>query len=273
MAKKFLMLCVIALLLVGAWGAGAYFGHRAGRAEAFHEFVGIQDFRERRNYAIRYALGLVEFKGVTGQDLWVMHWVHPGVTDGFFVDLGSADGVKISNTWALEQNGWTGICVDPFPRNMESRTCQVFAEAVDNVGGRTVQFQNPGSYSGGILKYAGWWVSQKNKENAVEVKTTTLSDILRRANAPSYIHYLNVDIEGAEYMALSEFPFDKYEFGAITIEHNGMEDRRAQDSRAPGEQRLPAGMGHPRPGLVRAGQHAERRIRSAAPAGWGELRS
>jgi hypothetical protein len=62
----------------------------------------------------------------------------------------------------------------------------------------------------------------------VEVKTATLSDILRRGNAPSYIHYLNVDIEGAEYMALSEFPFDQYEFGAITIEHNGLEDRRAQ---------------------------------------------
>jgi hypothetical protein len=37
-----------------------------------------------------------------------------------------------------------------------------------------------------------------------------------------------VDIEGAEYMALSEFPFDKYEFGAITIEHNDLQDQRAK---------------------------------------------
>jgi FkbM family methyltransferase len=228
MAKKSFVLFMVGSVLVGALGVGAYLGYRAGRAEAFHEFVGIQDLHKRRNYAIRYALGLNEFKGITGQDLWVMHSVHPAVTDGFFVDLGSADGVAISNTWALEQNGWAGICIDPFPRNMESRTCQVFAEAVDNVGGRTVQFQNPGSYSGGILEYAGWWVSEKSRENAVEVKTTTLKDILRRGNAPSYIHYLNVDIEGAEYMALSEFPFDKYEFGAITIEHNGLEDQRAR---------------------------------------------
>ena len=228
MAKKSFVLFMVGSVLVGGLGVGAYLGYRAGRAEAFHEFVGIQDLHKRRNYAIRYALGLNEFKGITGQDLWVMHSVHPAVTDGFFVDLGSADGVAISNTWALEQNGWTGICIDPFPRNMESRTCQVFAEAVDNVGGRTVQFQNPGSYSGGILEYAGWWVSEKSRENAVEVKTTTLKDILRRGNAPSYVHYLNVDIEGAEYMALSEFPFDKYEFGAITIEHNGLEDQRAR---------------------------------------------
>jgi FkbM family methyltransferase len=228
MAKKLLAVCAIALLLVGASGVGASVGSRAGKAEAFHEFVGLKDSHERRNYAIRYALGLKDFKGVSGQDLWVMHSVHPGVTNGFFVDLGSADGVTISNTWALEQNGWTGICIDPFPRNMESRTCQVFAEAVDNVGGRTVQFQNPGGYSGGLVKYAGWWVSDESKESAVEVKTATLRDILRRGNAPSYIHYLNVDIEGAEYMALSEFPFNEYEFGAITIEHNNLEDQRAK---------------------------------------------
>jgi FkbM family methyltransferase len=227
MTKKSLVLCV-ALLVPATWIGSAYLGYRAGRAEVFHQFVGIPDPGERRNYAIRYALGLQQFRGTSGQDLWVMHSVHPGTTDGFFVDLGSADGHRSSTTWALEQNGWRGICVDPFPRNMEGRTCQVFAEAVDNVGGRTVQFQNPGSYSGGILEYAGWWVSQDHKDSAVEVRTTTLRDILRRGNAPTYIHYLNVDIEGAEYMALSEFPFDEYQFGAITIEHNGLEDRRAK---------------------------------------------
>jgi FkbM family methyltransferase len=228
MAKKLFALCAVALLLVGAGGVGAYFGYHAGRAQAFQQFVGTKDLREQRNYAIRYALGREAFRGSTGQDLWVMHSVHPGVTNGFFVDLGSADGVAYSNTWALEQRGWTGICIDPFPRNMASRTCQMFAEAVDNVGGRTVQFQNPGDYSGGLVKYAGWWISQESKDNAVEVKTATLRDILRRANAPSYIHYLNVDIEGAEYMALSEFPFNEYEFGAITIEHNNLEDQRAK---------------------------------------------
>jgi FkbM family methyltransferase len=226
-AKKSLVLGMISLL-AGAGVVGAYLGYRVGRIEAFHHFVGIQDSYERRASAIRYAFGLEDFKGVTGQDLWVLHSAHPGVTDGFFVDLGSADGVNISNTWRLERSGWSGICIDPFPRNMAGRTCQIFAEAVDNVGGQTVQFQNPGSYSGGILKYAGWWVSDESKEKAVEVKTATLADILGRANAPSYIHYLNVDIEGAEYMALSEFPFGQYQFGAITIEHNGLEDRRAQ---------------------------------------------
>jgi FkbM family methyltransferase len=214
-------------LAVAAVVLGAHVGYRAGFAEAYHRFVGIGDHDERHSYALRYAAGLEQFQSLMGQDLWVLHAVFPGVTDGFFVDLGSANGVDISNTWALERKGWTGICIDPFPRNMAERTCQVFAEAVDSEGGRTIQFQNPGAEGGGLLSYAGWWVSDDDKRNTVEVTTTTLADILARAGAPPFIHYMNVDIEGAEYEALRVFPFDRYKIGAITIEHNNLEDRRA----------------------------------------------
>lgn len=225
MTKKLLITCI---LLGTGLGVGLYLGHRIGEAEAFHKFVGIQHHKERRSYAIRYALGLEQFQGITGQDLWVLHSVHPDVTDGFFVDVGSADGVAISNTWELERNGWSGICIDPFPRNMDSRTCEVVDKPVDTVGGRTVEFQNPGSFKGGIVEYAGSWISDEAKKEAVKVKTTTLADVLRRADAPSYIHYLNVDIEGAEYNALRDFPFEDYTFGAISIEHNNKEGHRAR---------------------------------------------
>lgn len=222
--KKLILICFLASALGS--GAGLYLGYRAGYAEAFHHFVGSDSHEARRSYATRYAFGLEQFQGITGQDLWVLNSVHPGVENGFFVDLGSADGFEISNTWLLEQQGWSGICIDPFPRNMASRSCQVFEEAVDDKGGRTVKFQNPGSYSGGILDYAGWWVSDSDKKSAVEVNTATLADILRRAQAPKFIHYMNVDIEGAEYEALRSFPFDEYAIGAMTIEHNDVEERR-----------------------------------------------
>lgn len=217
---------VCALPVVAAL-IGAHVGYRAGLAEAYHRFVGIGDYDARQTYALRYAAGLEQFQSLMGQDLWVLHSVFPDVADGFFVDLGSANGVAISNTWALERRGWSGICIDPFPRNMKDRTCQVFAEAVDSEGGRTILFQNPGTEGGGLLDYAGWWVSDDDRRNTVEVTTTTLADILLRAGAPEFIHYMNVDIEGAEYEALRTFPFDVYKIGAITIEHNNLEDRRA----------------------------------------------
>ena len=45
-------------------------------------------------------------------------------------------------------------------------------------------------------------------------------------NAPSFIHFLSLDIEGAELEALKGVPFDKYRFGAMAIEHNDEEPKR-----------------------------------------------
>lgn len=214
------------LVAVVAGAAGALAGFRAGVADTMHMMIGNANEWQRKVYAIRYAVGLEGFGGIYGQDLWILHALYPGVKDGFFVDVGSADGVVISNSRRLEEAGWTGVCIDPFPRNMGGRTCKVFDEVVDAEAGNTVQFHSPGTYGGGILRYAGWWLPEGAKSKYVELKTTTIGDILQRANAPAFIHYLNVDIEGAEYEALKVFPFDRYRLGAITVEHNNLEDRR-----------------------------------------------
>jgi hypothetical protein len=55
----------------------------------------------------------------------------------------------------------------------------------------------------------------------------TLDDILRRTNAPRHIHYISLDIEGAELEALRGFPFDRHTIGALTIEHNYEEPKRS----------------------------------------------
>jgi hypothetical protein len=62
----------------------------------------------------------------------------------------------------------------------------------------------------------------------VELTTTTLGDILDRAKAPNFIHYISLDIEGAELEALKGFPFSKYKVGAFTVEHAYVEPKRSQ---------------------------------------------
>jgi hypothetical protein len=47
-----------------------------------------------------------------------------------------------------------------------------------------------------------------------------LIDLLRKYNAPKHIDYLSIDTEGSEYDILSEFDFNEYSFGIITVEHN-----------------------------------------------------
>ena len=57
-------------------------------------------------------------------------------------------------------------------------------------------------------------------------RTPTLGELLDRDHAPAFIHFLSVDIEGAELQALKGIPFEKYRFGSMAIEHNEEEPKR-----------------------------------------------
>ena len=125
----------------------------------------------------------------------------PGVTNGFFLDVGSGHGTIGSNTKALEERGWTGICVDPFPTHMEGRTCRMEKVVVSSAAGQVVKFHTH-SGLGGIADTLGKWKEEAAKSPAVELTTTTLGEVLDAHNAPSFIHFLSLDIEGAELEAL-----------------------------------------------------------------------
>jgi FkbM family methyltransferase len=162
-----------------------------------------------------------------GQDKWVLETMFPGVTDGYFLDVGSGHGTFHSNTVELERRGWSGICVDPFPTSMETRTCQVFKEVVWSVPGQIMTFQKAEGL-GGLADTLDRWKDEAMKAPSVEITTTTLDDLLTRAKAPAFIHFLSLDIEGAELEALRAFPFDRIRVGAMAIEHNYEEPKRTQ---------------------------------------------
>jgi len=227
MLKRLLQLAVGALVLLSVATAAGYFGMRVGRTFQLNQMC--CQITQRRNFeiSVKERLGLLKFPSQIGQDRWVAENVFAGVTDGYFLDVGSADGFVNSNTWALERRGWKGICVDPFPSNMQGRTCQMFREAVDAEGGHKVQFAAAGEL-GGISNYLDRWKDVVKDAKSVELTTVTLENILQRANAPAFIHFMSLDIEGAELEALRGFPFDHYKLGSIAIEHNYEEPKRSQ---------------------------------------------
>lgn len=220
--KRLVSIGLAALIIATS---AAYLGARTGRAfernQKCCEIATVHNLR----ISVEEAVGLLRFPSQIGQDRWVAEKVFPGVRDGYFLDVGSWEGYKDSNTWALEQRGWTGVCVDPFPGDMTGRTCQMFKEAVDGVGGQKVAFAAAGNV-GGITDHLGLWKDGVKGAQTVELTTTTLADILRRAQAPSFIHFMSLDIEGAELEALKGFPFDRYRLGALAIEHNYEEPKR-----------------------------------------------
>ena len=182
-----------------------------------------------RNVAVtaRELLGAVTYYSEIGQDKWVLETMFPGLRNGYFVDLGSGHGTIGSNTKALEDAGWMGACIDPFPVHMEGRTCRMFEEVVFSEASRQMGFRVAGGLAG-LDETLGRWNEEASKAPLVQFTTVTLADILGRASAPSFIHFMSLDIEGAELEVLRTFPFDRIRVGAFAIEHNWEEPKRSR---------------------------------------------
>jgi FkbM family methyltransferase len=222
--RKALLFTLVALTFSAGTGL---LGMRVGRHyERNHLCCGTPRPRNLR-LSLQQTLGLTRFYSQIGQDKWVLHTVFPDERNGFFVDVGSADGTLLSNSKALEERGWSGLCIDPFPRNMQDRSCQMIEKVVFGETGKRVAFQASGDV-GGVRDTLGKWKTEALGARTVEFSTVTLADILDGAKAPPFIHFISLDIEGAELAALQGFPFDRYKVGAFAIEHNDEEQKRSQ---------------------------------------------
>jgi FkbM family methyltransferase len=221
------------LLVLTAFIAAAVFTvvavRRSGAVELYRENRQCCQLSFLRNLLVTAdeASGLRTYFSEIGQDKWVLEKVFPDVTNGYFVDIGSGHGTIGSNSRTLEERGWTGLCVDPFPVHMEGRTCRVFKEVVFSKPGVLMAFHTAGGL-GGVADTLAAWNETAARAPTVNVRTVTLDDLLSRAHAPRFIHFISLDIEGAELEALRAFPFDRYRIGAWTIEHNREEPKRSQ---------------------------------------------
>jgi FkbM family methyltransferase len=227
MSRRAIVVVLAVLVVLGGIGAKSY-----PSAEPFlTKFMANREccaIPLSRNIEVTRAelRGERTYTGEIGQDKWVLEAMFPDVTDGFFVDVGSGHGTIGSNTKMLERRGWKGICIDPFPVYMEGRTCQMFKEVVFSEAGKEMTFRAAKGLAG-LEDTLGAWNTTAMKAPAVQFTTTTLDSILTRGNAPTFVHFISLDIEGAEYEALKGFPFDRVKVGAWVLEHNFEEPKRS----------------------------------------------
>ncbi|PRY21391.1 FkbM family methyltransferase [Aliiruegeria haliotis] len=147
---------------------------------------------------------------------------------GYFVDLACADGVRINNSLFLERHlGWKGLLFEPNPRfrkRIEAhRTSPLVTRCVTDRIGSVEQFRIDNGMLGGIVSDATdnnprFRGEELKAAEIIEVETTTLAHELDQAGAPSTIDFLSLDVEGAEWIVMRKFPFDRYQFKFMTIE-------------------------------------------------------
>jgi hypothetical protein len=145
-----------------------------------------------------------EYFNETFNDRWIVEYVFPGKTDGYFVEAGAANGKAASSCYVLEQEfGWRGICIEPNPE---------FAQLIPQ--------HRPNSIHEMVCL-----------SDTIETVTFIFAD-----DDPLIAPYISgvkenlenykwqgdkiaaFDIEGSELKVIESFPFDEYTFLALSVE-------------------------------------------------------
>ena len=144
-----------------------------------------------------------------------------GARSGFFVEVGANRPQELSQTWHLEQLGWTGILVEPQPELAgdlcRARSAKVFAVACSSPenAGRRMQLHVAGPWS---ALDRDRMTPGAQPERVIEVPVRTLDDILIEARAPVGFDFLSIDVEGHELEVLSGFDFARWRPHLVLLE-------------------------------------------------------
>jgi FkbM family methyltransferase len=140
---------------------------------------------------------------------------------GFFVEVGANDPHERSQTWHLEQAGWTGILIEPQPDLAEklrrARKAKVYAVACSSPrnGGGMLPFHVAGPLSS--LDPERMAPGSKT-EAVIDVPIKTLDQILEEADAPIGLDFLSIDVEGHELEVLQGFDIRRWRPRLVLLE-------------------------------------------------------
>lgn len=124
---------------------------------------------------------------LSNQDL--VAWLLLG-DKGYYVDIGAGNGQGepcASNTYWLEEKGWTGLLLDINHTLIEEARTRF-----------------------------------RPKSICVEADITQISqyELYKKHNVPQVIDYLSIDVDSVSLQALQGFPFSDYDFRFLTFEHD-----------------------------------------------------
>jgi len=169
-----------------------------------------------------------------------------GKHGGTFCDIGSNDGVTLSNTFALANNyGWTGLLVEASPKAYErllknyeliDRDIDLQNVAIGKEDGK-LEFWESGTLLGtndvglvstGVYSELTRWDSLKMPFNKIQVPMTSFATMLSRSRH-THFDLLSIDIEGMELDVLPQIDFKALKIQVAVIEFNGKDEQKYND--------------------------------------------
>lgn len=159
---------------------------------------------------------------------------------GTFLSLGENDGVTLSNTRALAERGWSGVCVEPSPNAFVklkalyeiNKNIYCYNFAVGNVNGK-VNLLDSGQHLGG--GDSGLLSTLKEEETArwkattqyttIEVQCYRYKTLLNRIKFKTF-DFISIDIEGMEVDVMNQMDFKDVKL--VCAEWNGKQNVKAE---------------------------------------------
>ena len=194
--------------------------------QEMHQEV-YQDIRDMQNLLLKSVDCGEPSRSQLGQDVLVLLLTN-FKRKGYFVEIGAANGIDLSNTYLLEKAFcWSGICAEPAKIWHDSlkraRSAVIEHECVWARSGEKLEFNMTDLPELSTLD--SYTASDHHAENRISnekylVNSVSLDDLLARHGAPSDIDYISIDTEGSEYDILRTFDFSKWNVKVITCEHN-----------------------------------------------------
>jgi FkbM family methyltransferase len=196
-----------------------------------------------------------------GQDKYLETTIFKEFRNGIFVDVGAHNGKAFNNTLFFEEErDWSGINIEPIPNvfaDLETNRprCINVCCAVDQITGTADFLLNTGytEMLSGLSHHYDSRHKQRLQREIVhwggnftveKVPTRRLDEILEEHKI-QHIHYLSIDVEGAESAVIQSINFQKVFIDVIEFENNYPDVSRniVNDLETKGYQLLPESSG------------------------------
>jgi FkbM family methyltransferase len=144
-----------------------------------------------------------------------------GNIKGYYVEVGANDPRERSQTWHLEQLGWTGVLIEP----QADLAAALRAERKGKVF--AVACSSPAKAGQELSLYVAGPLSSLDRrsmapgaipEKVIRVPVRTLDSILEEAGSPAAFDFLSIDVEGHEIEVLQGFDLARWRPRLIMIE-------------------------------------------------------
>lgn len=138
-----------------------------------------------------------------------------------YVDVGANHPTIGSQTYHLEQLGWSGLLIEPIPDNCEllrkSRAGKVVECACSSPENNDRQLQLILAGAGSTFNPELLLKSARDLKT-IAVKCKTLDSVLGENNVPVGFHFLSIDVEGHEMDVFRGFTLTKWKPQLILLE-------------------------------------------------------